>query len=147
MAGRRQPGSYITAPCGEGQNCCILVALCAHWWAITATRYPKSAQCANLHRLLSYRASYSRYQASPAQSTATASLLAAVSRIWRHGEPWCALDVVGSLVGLQLHMSLVRPMSQTSTRLEFLGLSMVDLNLNIDLVRRLGTSVLQTHYC
>ena len=147
MAGRRQPGSYVTAPCGEDQSYCILVALCAHWWAITATRYPKWAQCAKLHRLLSYRTSYSRYQASPAQSTATASLLAAVSRIWRHGEPWCALDVVGSLVGLQLHMSLVGPMSQTSTRLEFLGLSTVDLNLNIDLVRRLGTSVLQTHYC
>mgnify|MGYP005628055517 CR=1 FL=1 len=70
-----------------------------------------------------------------------------MSRILRHGEPWCALDVVGSLVGLQLRMSLVGPMSQTSTRLEFLGLSTVDLNLNIDLVRRLGTSVLQTHYC
>ena len=147
MGGRRQPGSYITAPCGEDQIYCIPVALCAHRWAITATRYPKWAQCAKLHGPLSYRTSYSRYPASPAQSTATASLPAAVSRIWRHGEPWCALDVVGSLVGLQLHMSLVGPMSQTSTRLEFLGLSMVGLNLNIDLVRRLGTSVLQTHYC
>jgi len=144
---RRQPGSYITAPRGEDQNYCIPVALCAHWWAITATRYPKWGQCAKLHGPLPYRTSYSRYQASPAQSTATASLLAAVSRIWRHGEPWCALDVVGSLVGLQLRMSLVGPMSQTSARLEFLGLSTVDLNRNIDLVRRLGTSVLQTHYC
>ena len=147
MGCRRQPGSYITAPCGEDQNYCIPVALCAHWWAITATRYPKWAQCAKLHRLLSYRTSYSRYQASPAQSTATASLLAAVSRIWRHGEPWCALDVVGSLVGLHLRMSLVGTMSQTSARLKSLGISTVDLNLNIDLVRRLGTSVLQTHYC
>ena len=61
------------------------------------------------------------------------------------GAPW--MIVVGSLGGLQLRMSLVGPMSQTSTRLEFLGLSTVDLNLNIDLVQRLGTSVLQTHYC
>ena len=147
MGCRRQPGSYITTPRGEDQNYCIPVALCAHWWAITATRYPKWAQCAKLHGPLSYRTSYPRYQASPAQSTATASLPAAVSRIWRHGEPWCALDVVGSLVGLQLRMSLVGPMTQTSARLELLGLSTVDLNLNFDLVRRFGTSVLQTQYC
>jgi len=144
---RRQPGSYITAPRGEDQNYCIPVALCAHWWAITATRYPKWGQCAKLHGPLSYRTSHSRYQASPAQSTATASLLAAVSRIWRHGEPWCALDVVGSLVGLQLRMSLVGPMSQTSACFESLRTSTVDLSLNIDWIRWQATYTLETHVC
>ena len=38
-------------------------------------------------------------------------------------------------------------MDQTSACLELLCTGAVDLSLNIDLVRRLGTSVLQTHYC
>ncbi len=41
-------------------------------------------------------------------------------------------------------MSLVGPMYQTSASLEPLYTSTVDLSLNIDMVRRLGASTLQT---
>jgi len=44
-------------------------------------------------------------------------------------------------------MSLVGPMSQTSACFESLRTSTVDLSLNIDMVRRVGMPVLQTHHC
>ena len=45
-------------------------------------------------------------------------------------------------IGLQLWMTLVGPMYQTSDCLGSLCISMVDLSLNIDMVRRLGAPVL-----
>eukprot|EP01043_Picozoa_sp_COSAG02_P072303 COSAG02_NODE_13569_length_1377_cov_8.018293_1_plen_84_part_00 len=46
-------------------------------------------------------------------------------------------------IGLQLWMTLVGPMYQTSDCLETLCISTVDLTLNIDMVRSLGTTVLK----
>ena len=40
-----------------------------HVWTVIASRYPARAQCAKTHGQLSYRAPYSRYHASPAQSS------------------------------------------------------------------------------
>ena len=50
-------------------------------------------------------------------------------------------------IRLHLRMSLVGHMGQTSACLEPLRVGSVDLSLNIDVVWRLGTSMLQTHYC
>ena len=45
-------------------------------------------------------------------------------------------------IGLQLWMTLVGPMYQTSDCLKSLCTNTVDLSLNIDMVRRLGAPVL-----
>ena len=99
-------GAQVRLGCGVASDWCVA--------RNPLSRPSPSLGTARLRRAAACRTSYSRYQASPAQSTATASLPAAVSRIWRHGEPWCALDVVGPLVGLHLRMSLVGTMGQTT---------------------------------